>query len=164
MPQRPEAIIANSGRVGTFGALLCWLRRDLKCSGVFMSDQTLAEIKSFFDEYINAFDIVDGAAIAKCYNAPSITMRGDASVHVFQNSQELEAFFHSLAQKYYDDGAKTSRYSDLTLQPIGSKSVLATMDWRQLRSDESVVRSWRQSYNLICPNGRWQILVSTFHI
>jgi hypothetical protein len=130
-----------------------------------MSDQELtSEINDFFNNYISGFDLVDGVAIAACYHAPSITMRGDGSVHVFQTSRELEVFFQGVAQKYFDEGAQTSRFNDLALHPIGSKSVLSTMEWQQLRVGGSVLRSWRQSYNLVCPSGRWQIFASTFHI
>jgi len=130
-----------------------------------MADQALAsEINGLLNEYIKAFAMVDGAAIARCYHAPSITMRDDASVHVFQTRQELETFFQTVAQKYYDDGGQNARFSDLERQPIGSKSVLATLEWHQIRLDGSVLRSWRQSYNLIHANERWQIFASTFHI
>jgi ketosteroid isomerase-like protein len=130
-----------------------------------MSDQALtAEINQFLNDYNKAFAEVDGVAIARCYHAPSITMHGDASVHVLQTHQELETFFQAVAQKYFDDGGHNARFSDLTLQRIGSKSVLATLQWQQIRPDGSVLRSWRQSYNLIHADGRWQIFASTFHI
>jgi hypothetical protein len=130
-----------------------------------MSAQALAsEINELLNDYIKAFAMVDGVAIARCYHAPSITMRGDASVHVFQTRQELEAFFQAVAQKYYDDGGQNARFSGLELQPIGSKSVLVTLEWHQIRPDGSILRSWRQSYNLIYANERWQIFASTFHI
>ena len=130
-----------------------------------MSDQTLmSEIDALLNEYTRAFAAVDGVAIARCYHAPSIAMRGDGSVHVFQTRQELETFFQAVAQKYYDEGGQNARFSDLTLQTIGSKSVLATLEWHQIRPDGSTLRSWYQSYNLIYANGRWQIFTSTFHI
>ena len=130
-----------------------------------MSDPALtSEINKLLNEYTKAFAMVDGVAIARCYHAPSITMRGDASVHVFQTRQELEAFFQAVAQRYHDDGGQNAGFSGLTLQPIGSKSVLATLEWHQIRADGSVLRSWWQSYNLIYADARWQIFASTFHI
>ena len=79
-----------------------------------MSDQTLmSEIDALLNEYTRAFAAVDGVAIARCYHAPSITMRGDGSVHVFQTRQELETFFQAVAQKYYDEGGQNARFSDL---------------------------------------------------
>jgi hypothetical protein len=130
-----------------------------------MSDQPqTSEVSKFFSDYTRLFDAKDGAAIATCYHAPSISMRADASVHVFQTSRELQEFFQAVAEKYYEEGQRASRYANLDVKPIGSKSALATLDWQMLREDGSTIRTWRQSYNLIRQDGRWQILVSTIHI
>ena len=91
-------------------------------------------------------------------------MRADASVHIFQTRLELQLFFQEVAGKYYAEGQRGSRFVNLDIKPLGSKSVLAAMDWQMLRGDRSTIRAWRQSYNLIRPGGRWQILVSTMHV
>jgi hypothetical protein len=130
-----------------------------------MPDQPqTSEINKFFSDYTRLFDARDGATIATYYHAPSISMRADASVHIFQTPLELQLFFQAVAEKYYAEGQRGSRYVNLDVKPIGSKSVLATMDWQMLREDGSTIRAWRQSYNLIRPDGRWQILVSTIHV
>jgi hypothetical protein len=130
-----------------------------------MSDEAeTREISGFFSDYTKLFDARDGAKIATCYYAPSVSMRADASIHVFQTHREVEKFFQEVAERYYSEGQRRSRFADLDVKSIGSKSVLATLEWQMLREDESTIRAWRQSYNLIRPDGRWQILVSTFHI
>jgi hypothetical protein len=40
----------------------------------------------------------------------------------------------------------------------------ATLELQLKRRDGTVVREWRQSYNLIRPDDRWQIFVSTIHV
>ena len=130
-----------------------------------MSDQAqLSEIGNFFSDYTKLFDERNAAAIATYYHAPSITMRADASVHVFQTREELQEFFQGVAEKYYAEGLRRSTFTNLDLKPIGSKSVLATLEWQMLRGDGSKIRGWWQSYNLIRPHERWQILTSTIHI
>jgi hypothetical protein len=69
-----------------------------------------------------------------------------------------------VADGYYRDGCRSSRYGNLEVTRIGGRSILATLDWEQLREDGSVMRQWRQSYNLVRAGKGWQILVSTFHI
>jgi ketosteroid isomerase-like protein len=128
-----------------------------------MSDET-SEIREFLNSYTKLFDARDGAAIATYYHAPSISMRADASVHVFQTRRELQEFFQGVADKYHAEGQRRSSFVDLEVKPIGSESVLATLKWQMLREDGSTIRTWPQSYNLIRPNGRWQILASTIHI
>jgi hypothetical protein len=51
----------------------------------------------------------------------------------------------------------------LAVVPIGALSALATMDWEMLREDGTVIRRWRQSYNLLRVETEWRILASTFH-
>ena len=126
--------------------------------------QTKSEISNFFNGYTRLFDTRDGAGIATCYHAPSISMRADASIHVYRSHQEVREFFQAVADKYYAEGQRGSRFVDLDVKCLGVKSVLATLEWQMLGADGSIVRRWRQSYNLIRSDDQWQILVSTIHI
>jgi hypothetical protein len=38
------------------------------------------------------------------------------------------------------------------------------MEWDLRRADDTVIWRWWQSYNLLKTAGRWEILVSTFHV
>ncbi len=129
-----------------------------------MSEQALSDqINQFFEDYNRTFQIADGAAIAMFYHVPSLTMRGDASIHCFQSRDEIAAFFQAVAEGYNREG-NGGDFRNLVVQPIGERSLLATMDWLLMRSDKSVVRQWRQSYNPRHVDGRWQIFVTTFHL
>jgi hypothetical protein len=139
--------------------------RTLVSAKASMSDQPkTSEISKFFVDYARLFDARDGANIATYYHVPSMSMRADASVHVFQTGRELQDFFQAVTEKYHAEGQRGSRFVNLDVKPVGSNSVLATMEWQMLDADEGTIRTWRQSYNLICRDGRWQILVSTIHI
>jgi hypothetical protein len=41
--------------------------------------------------------------------------------------------------------------------------LLVTLDWHMLRGDGSLIRRWRQSYQVILVAQEWQVLTSTFH-
>lgn len=130
-----------------------------------MSDSQLAsEVRAFFDKYNEAFASIDGQRIAALYHIPTVTMRGDGSIHCLQSREELARFFQGVADMYQKDGYSTGLFSDLQVSPIGGRSALATMDWELLRRDGSLIRKWRQSYNLAKTALGWQILVSTFHL
>jgi hypothetical protein len=122
------------------------------------------EARTFLELYGREFDSADGTRIAKLYHAPCVTMRGDGSIHSFQSREELTRFFQGVADTYRKDGYRTSRFSNMEVVPIGARSALATVDWELLRADDSVIRKWRQSYNLVREGTGWQILVSTFHL
>jgi ketosteroid isomerase-like protein len=130
-----------------------------------MPDQSLENsVREFFDAYLVAFDAIDGARIAQLYHAPTVTMRADESVHCLQSRDELRQFFQRVADTYYAEGYRSGRYRVVQTIPIGGRSALVTLDWELLRADHSVIRAWRQSYNLIRHDGGWQIVVSTFHV
>ncbi len=125
-----------------------------------LSDQ----VSKFFEDYNRTFEGRDGAAIAMFYHVPSITMRGDGSTRCFQSREELASFFQPVAEGYHREGNQGGGFRNLVVQPIGGRSVLATMDWHMMRADGSPLRHWRQSYNLLRVDGRWQIFVATFHV
>ena len=130
-----------------------------------MADSQLAsEVRAFFDEYNEAFASIDGQRIAGLYHVPTITMRGDGSIHCLQSRDELARFFQGVGDTYQKDGYSTGLFSNLQVSPIGGQSALATMDWELLRRDGSLIRKWRQSYNLAKTASGWKILVSTFHL
>ena len=122
------------------------------------------EIRAFLGEYNNAFASIDGNRIAALYHLPTLTMRGDASIHCLQSREELARFFQGVADTYYKDGYRGGTFKNLQVVPIGEQSALATLDWEMRRGDGSLIREWRQSYNVVRVGNGWQILVSTFHV
>jgi hypothetical protein len=122
------------------------------------------ELSLFFEQYNQAFASIDGERIAALYHAPTVTMRADGSIHCLQAREELARFFRGVAESYRREGYRNGRFKNLQIVPIGGRSALATMDWELLRGDGSVIRQWRQSYNIVRVGTAWRILVSTFHV
>jgi hypothetical protein len=92
--------------------------------------QTKSEISKFFNDYTKLFDARDGTGISAYYHAPSISVRADASIHVYRSHQEVRDFFQAVADRYYDEGQRGSRFIDLEVKCLGVKSVLATLEWQ----------------------------------
>jgi len=122
------------------------------------------EIQAFFNQYNEAFANVDGDRIASLYHAPTITVRGDGSIHCLRSHEELARFFQGVAETYRREDLRSSTMHDTEVVPIGQRSALTTMTWKALRADGSLARQWRQSYNLVRLTEGWRILVSTFHL
>ena len=122
------------------------------------------EIRRFFEQYTKAFDSIDGTRIAALYHIPTVTMRGDGSIHCLQSREELARFFQSVAETYSREGYRSGSFKNLQVIPIGGRSALATLQWELRREDGNVIREWRQSYNVVRTPGGWRILVSTFHV
>jgi hypothetical protein len=121
------------------------------------------EVRSFLESYNKAFRSIDGARIAAFFHSPCVTLRGDGSIHCL-TSDDAGPFFQGVAQTYFREGYRDARFKVLQVVPIGGRSALVTVDWELLRDDGSVIRGWRQSYNLVRTKDAWRILVSTFHV
>ncbi len=130
-----------------------------------MTNPSLAtEVKAFFVQYNEVFATFDGKQVAALYYMPTVTMRGDGSIECLRSQEDLAAFFQGVIDTYRNDGYAGSNPKNLEILPIGDLSALATMDWEMLRQDGSLIRTWRQSYNVIRTPAGWRILVSTFHV
>jgi ketosteroid isomerase-like protein len=120
-------------------------------------------LREFFQDYQRAFDSFDANRIAPFYHAPCITMRADGSIYCLQTQEEVHRFFQGVANTYRAEGFRSGSFIGFDATPIGGQSALATMDWEILREDGTVLRRWRQSYNVVRVDDRWKILVSTIH-
>lgn len=122
------------------------------------------EVAGFFDDFVEAFSSFNGARIATRYVVPGVALRGDGSIQWLQSREEGERFFQAAVDAYHRDGCRGIRFKDLGVVPMGGRSVLGTVTWELLREDGSVLRHWRQSYNLVRVEAGWQILASTYHV
>lgn len=121
------------------------------------------EITSFLERYGDAFNRVAADEIAQMYHLPSMTVRGDGSVHVFTEVANIRDFMGTVAKTYYDEGNRASSFDELSVLPVGEQSAVASLRWTLRRDDGTPIREWRQSYNLVRSKGSWQFLLSTFH-
>lgn len=122
------------------------------------------EMSAFLNQYNEVFATYDGDQIAALYCVPTITMRGDGSIHCFQSREEIAKFFQGVVDAYRAEGATGGTPHDIVAISIGERSALATVTWKSLRPDGSVARQWRQSYNLVRFAVGWRILATTFHL
>ena len=123
-----------------------------------------AEVSRFFDDFVDAFGTFDGARIATRCFVPGIALRGDGSIEPLQTRAEVERFFQAAVDSYHRDGCRGIQWRDPDIVSMGGRSALATVTWDLLRQDGTVLRHWRQSYNLVRVETGWQVFASTYHI
>jgi hypothetical protein len=121
------------------------------------------EVVAFFERYGAEFDQRNWAEFVALYHEPSLTVRGDGTVKYFQSRAEAKQFFENVANAWCGEGYHRFAMGNFDVAPIGRRSVLATLDWDLLREDGSLIRRWRQSYQLIQVQQNWLVLASTFH-
>jgi hypothetical protein len=76
------------------------------------------EISAFLNKYYETFVTFDGDQIAKLYCVPSITVRGDGSIHCFQSRDEVARFFQGVADTYRSEGTVSGSLHDVVAVPI----------------------------------------------
>ena len=121
------------------------------------------EMTGFLERYNEAFKI-DGEHIAEFYAVPTITMRGDGSIHCFQTRDEIVKFFQGVTDTYKGEGTTTATINDLTAVPLGERCICVTLTWKNLRDDGSVAREWRQTYNIVRMPEGLRMLAAIFHL
>ncbi len=121
-------------------------------------------VGEFFDRFVEAFGSFSGVRVAALYHVPIVALRGDGAIQHLQSRAEVEGFFQAALDGYRRDGCRAARFKDLDVVPMGGRSALGTVTWELLREDGSVLRTWRQSYNLARVDGGWQVFASTYHV
>jgi|ERR1700738_2884524 hypothetical protein len=129
-----------------------------------MAADLASDIHGFFDDFVRAFCTFDGTKIAARYHAPGIALRADGLIQVMEMHSEIERVFEAAVAGYHRDGCRGIRFTDLEVVPMGERAVLGTVTWELLREDGSVLRRWRQSYNLVRVDSRWMVFASTHHV
>ncbi len=121
------------------------------------------DILKLLESYNQAFMGRDTEAIAAFYMVPTLTIRGDGTVHVFTSSEEVKTFFQDVVDLYFEEGVRNGEYRILSWQLLGERKGVLTVEWVFFDAGNSPLRQWDQSYNLILEENSLKVYVSTFH-
>ena len=101
-------------------------------------------------------------AVTTFYSEPCVTTsRGVARVNATLDETE-----RVLAEVDGEDRARGFTHADvrsIDVQPLGSSSALATVQWAYMGACEELLWTATCSYNLCRRDGVWKILVQTMH-
>ena len=128
-----------------------------------MLSQPTQDAMTFFEGYSRDFDNCDWPAFTSLLYEPFVTVRGDGSVHLLQSRADARRFFENVSSGWRQEGYERCVTSKFEVMMLGRWSRLVTFDWDLLRKDRTVLRRWRQSYQLISIQQEWKVLGSTFH-
>ena len=121
------------------------------------------DILKLLESYNQAFMGRDAEAIAAFYMVPTLTIRGDGTVHVFTSSEEVKTFFQDVVDLYFEEGVRNGEYRILSWQLLGEGKGVLTVQWVFFDAGNTPIRQWDQTYNLILEENSWIVYVSTFH-
>ena len=121
------------------------------------------ELRGFFEGYARAFH-ADLDRFCEHFHFPAATVRLDSSLHQLRTKDEAMTFFAEAQQKYEAEGCTQWAINRIEATHLGEVSAAATIDWTMLRADESTIRGWTQTYNLIASSNGWHIILSSLHV
>lgn len=122
------------------------------------------DIQRFFEAFCTAFVEFNGTVIAQRYATPYTSLNTEGTLQVFETQEKIALYFQGFLNKYHEQGCRTCRFKNLQVVPLGNMSALASVTWELLRNDQSVVSTWRESYNLTQASNELRIYASTDHV
>jgi hypothetical protein len=123
----------------------------------------MQEMINFFKRYQFEFDQQNWASFAALFHEPAMSVRADGSVMLIPTHADGERLYESVANSWRTEGYARFEMENFEVLPLGQDSRLVSFDWLMLSEHGELIRRWRQSYQLIRPQGAWQVFTSTFH-
>lgn len=125
-----------------------------------MSDTVQAEIETFYDRYITAWNARDFAAVASCYSEPALFMLPAASVSLPDRAATI-SMLETLFARLTADGFSHSTVGNFTVRPCGEGMAIAdARDVKRLRGDGSAIETIDAHYVLRKDGGDWRFTVT----
>jgi hypothetical protein len=119
------------------------------------------EVTKFVEAYRDSLGRGPGA-IAEFYSEPCVTA-GMGVVRVHPTRSDTELLFAEEDARYRARGFTHGNILTMDVQPLGSNSALATVQWAYKGACEEMLGKATFSYNLYRRDGVWKILVQTMH-
>ena len=122
-----------------------------------------ADIREFFDRFVDDFTAFIGERIASRYVAPYMAIQSDGAARVFAAQADIAAYFQGVLDDYHNLGCVGCRYDGLQTHSLGANAALATVTWTLQKAGGQVISSWRESYTLVRVEGELKVRASVDH-
>jgi hypothetical protein len=123
----------------------------------------MQDMIDFFKRYQSEFDQQNWASFAALFHEPAMSVRADGSVMVIPTHADGARLYASVSSAWRGEGYERFEMENFEVLALGQDSRLVSFDWLMLSEHGELIRRWRQSYQLIRPQGAWQVFTSTFH-
>jgi hypothetical protein len=126
---------------------------------------TSAQAQAFFETYRDAFNALDGIAVAALWHTPS-GIAQDGSVTWWADAASMHDNFVALCEVYRQAGFARTEFEVTALHPLGPQFAWADVQWSIYRDDNSVLQRFRTAYHLINTDlvhtdPGWRVLLCT---
>jgi hypothetical protein len=118
------------------------------------------EIRDFFEHYREAFDRLDGDAVARLYAVPSGILTADGYRH-WPDFASVRANMVALCELYRRNGYVAARFEPAWVLEQGPTAAVADVVWRIERDGGREPWNFHTTYNLVRSPVGWRVLLCT---
>ena len=129
-----------------------------------MDEGQESAVKKFFEDFVTAFSSFDGDRVATRFSLPYLAKGPGDVCHVFESRPRLAEYFESYLDEYHSQGCRECRYSNLSVNWLGSECAVASVTWDLADASGVSVTSWSESYMLAFANGRALAFATVDHV
>jgi len=96
------------------------------------------------------------------FHVPTINVK-KGSISAITSDEELSTSLRSMLAGYKEHGYKKGNVIDVQVMEMGKWSVLATVHWVIDKTDGTILRDFKSTYNLFKDADAWKIVATTNH-
>jgi ketosteroid isomerase-like protein len=119
-----------------------------------------AEIRAFFEHYREAFDQLDGEAVARHFAVPS-GIASDSGYTHWPTFESIRANMVALCELYRENGYASATFEPVAFLAQGDSYAVADISWNIERSGEREPWRFSTTYNLMRTAEGWRVLLCT---
>jgi hypothetical protein len=119
-----------------------------------------AEIRAFFEHYREAFDRLDGEAVARLFAVPS-GIASDSGYTHWPTFEPIRANMVALCALYRENGYASAMFEPVTFLAQGENYAIADISWNIERSGQREPWRFHTTYNLMRTAEGWRVLLCT---
>lgn len=122
----------------------------------------MSELDTFFAHYSERYMASDADAVSAMYEAPLLAVREGRAIHC-ADRQAVREHLGEVMAAYARSGAARADVAALDVLPLGSSSMLATVNWHVVDGGGRLLKDFRTTYQLLRTDDGWRILTYTNH-
>ena len=117
------------------------------------------EIRAFFEQYAEAFNALDGDAVASFFACPSGIV-DDSSFEYWATAESVRRNMAALCTLYRDSGYVSASFEPAAFIAQGERFAVADVAWH-IHWREREPSSFNTTYNLVRKPEGWRVLLCT---
>jgi len=117
-------------------------------------------IRAFFESYREAFNRLDGEAVARLYAVPSGIVSDRGYTH-WSSFEPIAENMLALCKLYGENGFASAAFEPVAFITQGEDLAVADVSWTIERTNGQEPWHFNTTYNLMCTAEGWRVLLCT---